>query len=280
MKLIELLAPITEGLIKVPTELLKSLVKDIFEEYLSYMYQIEKRRPDAKAVAKKLSITINKNFKLQNHDVELDTVLDGVSDSVKAAWKLEFGYLRLIIDWEQKIWKDRPKVNASYEESDEHGIPGYFTINPRSFMDLVNSDDFTIDKLTTLLEKIKTSVWHEASHAVQHNSLKWMDKSQVAKDRTVRDNASSSKEDKRTEYLTAAVEFDPQIKTKILLFKKIVEKDPQNVLKNLAAFVGAIQLEGTKGDEFFLALKKNDIKKWKKAVKLFYLNYGFNVQDL
>jgi hypothetical protein len=244
------------------------------------MYQVKERKEDAEKVAQKLGIEIDKNFKIKNHDVELNTSLEGVSDKIKDAWKLEFGYLRLIIDWEQKIWGDRPKVNASYEESTEHGIPGYFTINPKSFMDLVNSEDYSESKLTDLLEKIKTSVWHEASHAVQHNSLKWMDKQQVAKDRTVRNNPDASKEDKRNEYLSAAVEFDPQIKTKIFLFKKIATKDPTNVLKNLAAFVGAIQLEGQKGDEFFLALKKTDIKKWKKAVKLFYLNYGFDISTV
>jgi len=271
---------ITEGLIKVPTDLLKSLIRSIYSDYMSYMYQVKERKEDAEKVAQKLGIEIDKNFKIKNHDVELNTSLEGVSDKIKDAWKLEFGYLRLIIDWEQKIWGDRPKVNASYEESTEHGIPGYFTINPKSFMDLVNSEDYSESKLTDLLEKIKTSVWHEASHAVQHNSLKWMDKQQVAKDRTVRNNPDASKEDKRNEYLSAAVEFDPQIKTKIFLFKKIATKDPTNVLKNLAAFVGAIQLEGQKGDEFFLALKKTDIKKWKKAVKLFYLNYGFDISTV
>jgi len=269
-----------EGLIKVPSDLLKSLVRHIFGEYLSYMYSLENRRDDAEKLASINSIMIDKNFKPKNSEVELNTVLDGLSDKLKNAWKLEFGYLRLTIDWDQKIWADRPKVNASFEEANAHGLPGYFTVNPRSFMDMLQSEDYSFQKVTSLLEKIKTSMWHEASHAVQHNSLKWMDKSQVAKDRTVRDNPNSSKEDQRKEYLSAAVEFDPTIKTKIFLFKKIAEKEPESVLKNLAAFVGAANIEGAKQDEFFLALKSTNLKKWKKAVKLFYLNYGFDVSEL
>jgi hypothetical protein len=271
---------ITEGLIKVPNELLKSLIRHVYSEYLSYMYQNISKRDDAIKLANKLSIDIDKNFKPKNTDIELNIILDGVSDKIKQSWKLEFGYLRLIIDWEQKIWANRPKVNASYEESNEHGIPGYFTINPLSFMDLLKSDKYSMESLIDLFEKIKTSMWHEASHAVQHNALKWLDKNQIGKDRKIRNDPNSSPEDRRREYLSAAVEFDPQIKTKIFQFHKIAEKDPANILKNLAIFVGANQSEDTPPDEFFDAIKKTNIKKWKKAVKLFYLNYGFDVSNL
>jgi len=50
--------------------------------------------------------------------------------------------------------------------------------------------------------------------------------------------------------------------------------------KSLAIFVGAIQIEGQVGDEFFLALKKTDMKQWKRAVKKFYLNYDLNIESL
>ena len=268
-----------EGLIKVPSSLLKSLVNHIYGEYLSYMYTFEKYKVEAETLSKKYNVVINKKFTPINKDVELNVVMDDVANNIKKSWKLEFGYLRLIIDWEQKTWSNKPKVNASYEESNEHGIPGYFTINPKNLIDLLN-DDYDIKKLENIFEKVKTSMWHEASHAVQHNALKWIDKRQVSKERVFRDNPDSSKEDKRKEYLSSVVEFDPQIKTKIFQFRNKYGSDKENIRHNLAIFVGAVKVDDKQGDEFFMALKNTDIKRWKKAVKLFYLNYELDVSDL
>jgi hypothetical protein len=270
---------LTEGLIKVPKDLLKSMCDHIASQYVSYMNTIDKCKEDAKIVANKYDVQIDPNFEPVNKDVELNTVLEGVPERVKNAWKLEFGHLRLIIDWESKIWKDRPKVNASYEESDAHGIPGYFTINPRALIECVNGD-YRIDDAIEILNKAQYSAWHEASHAVQHNALKWMNKNQVSKSRTIRDNPDSSKEDRRREYLSAQVEFDPQIKTKIYIFNQKYGTDPENIRKNLAAFVAAVSVDDINPDEFFLALKNTDLRKWKRAVKLMYLNYQFDISDL
>jgi hypothetical protein len=44
--------------------------------------------------------------------------------------------------------------------------------------------------------------------------------------------------------------------------------------------VAAIPMSDIPPDEFFLALKNTDLRKWKKAVKLMYLNYKFDISDL
>jgi len=272
--------PISEGLIKVPGDLLKSLCHHIISQYISYLNTFPDKQKDAQALAQKYGIEINSGFQPVNQEVELHTVLDDVPERIKNSWKLEFGHLRLIIDWENLIWKDRPKVNASYEEGNEHGIPGYFTINPRTLVECVTGPDYTIDKVIALINKVAYSAWHEATHAVQHNSLKWMDKRQVHKDRTIRNNPESSPEDRRREYLSAQVEFDPQIKTKIYQFNEKYGNDQDNIQKNLAVFIGALQVTEDKPDQFFLALKMTDIKRWKHAVKLMYLNYKFDVSTI
>jgi hypothetical protein len=268
----------SEGLIKVPADLLKSLCQHIVSQYISYLNTFKDKRRDARSLAKKYRIGINPDFKPVNEEVELHTVLEGVPERIKNAWRLEFGHLRLIIDWENQIWADRPKVNASYEESNEHGIPGYFTINPRALIELVNGPDYTIEGIINLINKAAYSAWHEATHAVQHNALKWLDPRQVQKDRTVRDNLESSPEDKRKEYLSAQVEFDPQIKTKIYQFHQRYSQDASQ--NNLAVFVGALQVADDPSDDFFSALKEKDLKRWKRAVKLMYLNYRFDISAI
>jgi hypothetical protein len=271
---------LTEGLIKVPSDLLMSMCKHILGQYVSYMNMFDKCKNDAVKLAKKYGVEIDQGFQPVNLAAELNTVLEDVPERIKNSWKLEFGYLRLLIDWENKIWTDRPKVNASYEESDAKGIPGYFTINPRTLVECVNSPDYNIFTAMEIFEKVAYSAWHEATHAVQHNSLKWVDRNQVAKSRVVRDNPDSSKEDRRREYLSAQVEFDPQIKTKIYVFNKMYGSDKENLRKNLAIFVGALQVTEQKPDEFFAALKATDIRRWKNSVKLMYLNYQFDVSSI
>lgn len=270
---------ILQGLIKVPSDLLRSLCNHIASQYISYLNLSEDHREDAQTLASKYGVEIDPSFKPLNKDVELNTVLEGVSERMKNAWRLEFGYLRLIIDWEQKIWRDRPKVNASYEENEEKGIPGYFTINPRSWTEAIQSN-YSLDVLVPLLNRVQYSAWHEASHAVQHNCLKWMDPTQVGKSRVIRDNPKSSTKDRRSEYLSAQVEFDPQIKTKIFQFQEKYGCDKKNIHKNLAVFVGAVLQEGIDPDEFFINLKKNDLERWKKAARLIYKNYDFDISYL
>ena len=264
-----------EGLIKIPLDLYKSMMSYILTQYISYINIYD--TSVAGKLQKKYDIKIDKNFSPVNKEIELNTTLEGLPQKIKDSWKLEFGYIRLIIDWEYKIWGLRPKVNASYEESSSNGIPGYFTINPRKLIELLKTEH-TIEDIEDILTTLKTTVYHEITHAVQHNSLKWLDKNAVGKSRIIRDNPLSSKEDRRLEYLSAEVEFDPTIKTKITQFqKKFSGKDLQ---KSLAIFVGAVQIEGQSGDEFFLALKKTNIKQWKRAVKKFYLNYDLNIENL
>jgi hypothetical protein len=267
------------GLIKIPDRLLKSLCVHVLSQYISYLYSFAERSEEAEYLSQEYNAIIDTTFKPINKDIELNTSIDDLPIELQKSWKLEFGYLRLIIDWEQKIWGARPGVNASYEESNEHGIPGYFTINPRLFIEAIknNSD---INKIKEILDKVYYSLWHEASHAIQHNSLKWMDRNQVGKSRVVRDNPNSTKEERRKEYLMSYVEFDPQIKTKIYQFMRKYGNDKENLLKNLAAFVSAVKIEGINPDEFFDNLKNYDIRRWKKAVSLFYKNYNLDISSL
>jgi hypothetical protein len=268
-----------EGLIKIPHDLLKSLCGNIASGYISYLYLFDKHKSDAQTLASKYGVEIDPSFKPMNKEIEINTVLEGLPERMKNAWRLEFGHLRLIIDWEQKIWRDRPKVNASYEETAEKGIPGYFTINPFTWIEAIQTN-YSLDILISLLNKAQYSAWHEASHAVQHNCLKWLDPSQVDKSRIVRDNPESDPEERRSEYLSSRVEFDPQIKTKIFQFQEKYGSDKENIHKDLAAFVGAFLQESIEPDEFFVNLKKTDLEKWKKAVGLIYKNYNFDISSL
>jgi hypothetical protein len=270
---------LSEGLIKVPTDLLRSLCNHIASQYISYLHLFDEHKTDAQELASKYQVEIDPSFEPLNKEVELNTVLEGVSEKIKNAWRLEFGYLRLILDWEQKIWGDRPKVNASYEESTEKGIPGYFTINPHTWIEAIGTD-YLLNNLISLLNRAQYSAWHEASHAVQHNCLKWLNPNQVGKSRVIRDNPESSPESRRSEYLSSQVEFDPQIKTKIFQFQEKYGYDEENIHKNLAAFVGAALQDDIQPDEFFMNLKKTDLSKWKKAVRVIYKNYNFDISSL
>jgi len=268
--------PLAEGLIKVPPEMLKELVTRVYSEYLSYMSTTKGGSflEEAKKIASKYQAKIDPNFKPKNVATQIGGI-DGIPDKVRKLWHYEFGKIDFIIDWDQEFWKDRPKVNASYDEKS-----GTFTINPQAFVNLLNADDYTDKKVEDLFDKVRYSMWHEASHAVQHNALKWIDKSQVAKSRLVRDNAESSASARRAEYLQSAVEFDPSLKTCIFKFKKIIEANPGNELAKLAVFVGGIHVDDKKPDEFFAAIKAQDLKKWKKAVKYFYEYYGYDPEKL
>lgn len=268
------------GLIKIPNDLLKSLCDHVASQYISYLYTFPEHRADAEKLAGEYGVNIDRSFKPINRDIELNTTLQGLSDRIKNSWKLEFGYLRLIIDWEQKIWGLRPKVNASYEESNEKGIPGYFTLNPRKMIEAVGGENYSLDGIRKIINKAFNSMWHESTHAVQHNALKWIDKSQVQKSREVRNNPNSSTEERRREYLVSYVEFDPQIKTKIDLFMTKYGGDKANLLKNLAVFVGGVKVEERKPDEFFEFIKNYDLKRWRKAVNLLYKNYGLDVSSI
>jgi hypothetical protein len=267
---------LNEGLIKVPRDLLRSICESVISQFISYAYGFKEHRKYAKKLARVFNVQIDTEFKPVNREIELETTLDGIPERIKSVWNPEYGHLKLVVDWEQKIWRDRPKVNASYEETPEKGLPGYFTINPRSIIEILNSPNFNKDDLVLKIRKFHFSVWHEVSHGVQHNALKWLDPNQVKKERRVRDNPESSPEEKRNEYLTQDVEFDPQIKSRIFLFNEKYENSNINeTRKNLAIFTGGIESE-EEPDEYFLALKNTDPQKWRKAVKIFYRNYSFD----
>jgi hypothetical protein len=270
---------LAKGLIKVPTDLLKSLCDHIASQYISYLFIVNDSSSYADLLASKYGIGIDHSFQPFNKEIELHTSLEGISERIKSAWRLEFGYLRLIIDWDQKIWVDRPKVNASYEESDNKGIPGYFTVNPHHWIETIKQEH-SIDDLIAILNKAQYSAWHEISHAVQHNSLKWLDPRQVQKSREIRDNPESSAGECRREYLSSRVEFDPQIKTKIFQFQQKYGGDKEKIHQNLSAFVGASIQDEIESDEFFMVLKETNRDRWKKAIRIIYRNYDFDLASL
>jgi len=269
---------INENLIKVPKSLLQCLFNHVLEEYVSYIYS-KGYEKEAKEIIGNNKIEIIKNFKPQNKKIDLNYILDDLPEKIRNNWKFQIGQLKLIIDWEGKIWGERPTVNASFEESNEHGCIDCFTINPLKFIEEVNNG-CNIDNIKDIIEKLKYSIWHESSHAVQHGALKWLNKNQIHKSRVIRDDPNSSKEDRRREYLTSNVEYDPTIKTKIFQFKKKYDINSKDILKYLAGYVGAINDNDIETDEFFNALKQSDTKKWKRAVKKFYMAFNFNVDDL
>lgn len=278
MKLFELHnnSILLEGLIKVPSDMIKKLCERIYGEYVSYMWTQTKFKDDAKKLAQKYNVKIDESFKPRNYFTEVTTIFKGLPDKIVKMWKYEFDRLDFMVDWENKYYKDVPKSNATFDEK-----TGQFMINPAKFKEALMDENYNIDNIISILEKVKTSMWHETSHAVQHNALKWIDKNQVGKSRFYRDNPNSTKQERRNEYLTSAVEFDPTIKTKIFDFRdKNKSSDPKEMLKELAIFVGAVLVDNKKPDEFFMALKITDLKRWKKAVKLFYQYFDFNVDKL
>lgn len=280
MKLKEILADyrsefLFEGLIKVPADMMNQLVDRTYTEYLSYMFHNTAHKDDAKELARKYGVAIIQNFKERNVFIEITSLLKGLSPKIINLWKLEFGRLDFMIDWENKYYVNVPKSNATFDEK-----TGQFMINPAKFKELVTSDAYSKNAVESLLEKVKTTMWHEASHAIQHNALKWADPNQVGKSRKFRDDPNSSKKDRRQEYLTSAVEFDPTIKTKIFVFRdKNKDKTGKELLTQMAIFVGAIQAS-QESDEFFIALKETNFARWKKAVKLFYQFFDINVDNL
>ena len=274
--LTEDMSGIGKNLIKVPESLYKTLVNKVFSQYLAY---INMKDPVlAQEFSRMYRIPIAGNFKMENETIRINASTEDLPKKMQDNWQLTFGFIRLMIDWEQKIWADRPKVNASYEESDAHGLQGYFTINPKRLMDLMNKVDYTKKEVHEIFKMMSSTLYHESTHAVQHNCLKWLDKNQIGKSRVVRDNPLSSKAERRMEYLSSQVEFDPTIKTKIGQFQR--EYAGKDLLKSLAIFVGGITVKDQEPDEFFAALKKTDIKRWKKAVKKFYMNYDLEIEKL
>lgn len=271
---------ITEGLIKVPKSLLKTLIDESNAQYISYLAL--KLPKEAEELSKLLKVEIRKNFQPINVAIDIDgSVDDSVSKKIRDSWKLQFGYLKFIIDWEQKIWAHRPKVNASYEETDEKGLAGHITINPRKWMALIDSGEFTVKSALDLIDTLKVSMWHECTHAVQHSSLRWLDPNQIAKSMVIRNNPDSDPVERRREYLSSNVEFDPQIKTKIGQFQRKYNPSKLNkkeLATKISQFVGAIPSDIV--DEYFLALKLNNIQMWKAAIKKFYLNWDFDIKNL
>lgn len=269
---------VNEGLIKIPSSMIDSLIKEILNQYISYLYMMHDKK-NANILAKKYGVEIDYKFKGKNKEIEIDSIIDEVPSKIKDNWKLEFGYIKLLIDWDFEVRDKNSKINASYEESDANGFPGYIIINPSAWINLIDTE-YSLSDLEKALKKVKFSAYHEATHAVQHNSLKWLNKKQVAKSRHLRDNPNSDKKDKRKEYLISQVEYDPQIKTSIHRFQDKYGEDIDNLRKNIAAFVGAINVEGIKPNEFFITLRNNKIKSWKKAVKLFYQNFNLDISSL
>lgn len=266
---------IGKNLIKVPESLYRALINAVYSQYLAYIAKTDEAL--ALELSKQFKVDIAQNFKPKNKTIRIDANVEDLPKKMQDNWQLTFGSIRLIIDWEQKIWADRPKVYASYKELNYHGLQGYFTINPRRLIDLL-SGEYTKKDVIEIFRILSSTIYHEATHAVQRSCLKWLDKNQIGKSRIVRDNPNSSEEERRREYLTSEIEFDPTIKSKIGQFQRKYEG--QDLLKSLAIFVGGIAVEGEEPDEFFAALKATDIKKWKKAVKKFYLNYDLKIEKV
>lgn len=266
---------IGKNLIKVPESLYRALINAVYSQYLAYIAKTDEAL--ALELSKQFKVNIAQNFKPKNKTIRINASVEDLPKKMQDNWQLTFGSIRLIIDWEQKIWADRPKVYASYKELNYHGLQGYFTINPRRLIDLL-SGEYTKKDVIEIFRMMSSTIYHEATHAVQRSCLKWLDKNQIGKSRIVRDNPNSSEEERRREYLTSEIEFDPTIKSKIGQFQRKYEG--QDLLKSLAIFVGGIAVEGEEPDEFFAALKATDIKKWKKAVKKFYLNYDLKIEKV
>lgn len=142
--------------------------------------------------------------------------------------------------------------------------------------------------LTRDIERALGNIRHELTHAVQFEVLSRLHADQVKSTEDIEIDGMSN--DERTDlYLLSPLEFDPQIKSMATLFKGI-ELYSKSLLnkydrrKALGYVTGSDHTELTKGEleeigynvrsRFFLALKKRDPERWKRAVKIFYKLVG------
>jgi hypothetical protein len=128
---------------------------------------------------------------------------------------------------------------------------------------------------------------HELTHAMQHIVLERFHKSQIENAFDVLKLKGMKKYNDA--YLNSQIEFDPWIKGEIAIFKSIEremtkmskEYDKKLSLEFFLAAKGEKKSDFIKPDDFdklmftapsafFLSLKKHNVEKWKKAVKLFY----------
>lgn len=178
-----------------------------------------------------------------------------------------------------QIWFNTDRSGLKKSVRGTYGAKGagsFIKINPM-FND--NLSPFTIRDKTAfeiedMIENFNGVVEHELTHYVQYAYFASKDDRQVQGPSTTGDSQEGS-----DAYHNSQIEFDPKIKSAIteleIQLKKITYPSKDAVHNRIKEFVGAVE-DSYSTDAFMLSLKRNDTKKWKKAVKLIVSNIRGN----
>jgi hypothetical protein len=270
-----------EGLIKLPKKTTQEVFERVLANYLSYIKANAdpiKQKKHLEVVNKlatyygvKLSSFIKKNFVFS---VKLD--VSDLPASYKASHDLKD--LIVVVDWEGKIGHFESEADAAWFEKQQ-----ILAFNPDRIIETLRPYTDPAD-IQFAVGKFKADLDHEMTHVVQDLVLSKHDKSQSDTNGYLDPDIDDKELRKR--YYTSKIEFDPSIKSAMMEFHHDILlskhfKDKAKLREAIDTFVGIKSPKGSsffKTNELFKTLKKADHSKWKKAVKLLYLNLGIDVQ--
>ncbi len=134
--------------------------------------------------------------------------------------------------------------------------------------------------LGLLLEQYKGTLEHELTHMIQFLVLGDLHAKQLLTHEPGEDVQSNSKESKDI-YFTSPIEFDPWIKAEVTKIRALMRRQKKDSVEKRALikkFISAdlTQDQATKLEDnadpersdFFISLRRQDLKQWKKAAKL------------
>lgn len=151
---------------------------------------------------------------------------------------------------------------------------GLIRINSR-FREILSTYDMSDTKwfkVTEFIDNAMGTVEHELTHYVQYFYLAHRDKRQVQSTRGTNSDA--------VDYNTSNIEFDPKIKSAITDFsteiQTMVYPTPHRVSEKIRQYVCADGFDAARQkfyqNEFFWMLRKTDVARWKKAIRIFTTN--------
>jgi hypothetical protein len=186
-------------------------------------------------------------------------------------------------------FKEHPKVDM-----DKDFPQGIFYAEPAEIIISIPNIQIKVPKMLELLSQFNHSevsrninftlgiVEHETTHAVQSMVLYLLHPSQYDPEKGGKSvRGLHTGQAKQEKYFTSNIEFDPLIKTSIRelkgifgKFKATTEKDKKDLFTKYT-YGDVVSKDVSKADNkdfyrsvFFKALKRSDLDKWKKAVKL------------
>lgn len=263
---------LNEQLIAVPEELKNTILDYVFQSYLQYVRENldssnDKFEPLENLLIRTYQIKESFKIKLDNSEIKFLIKPEDIPQEYRDVWKYKKDHIKLVIDWEQKKWPDRPLVGGVFKKNS-----GKIIINPRLLMDTVKNGSYDFNDYYDAFDKPKFTIWHELTHLMQLKAIIYIDPTQVAKETTgLETQIERMTPEYREKYLQNQLEFDPQIKTSIYRFLKLFRRK----IKNKNDFKECFNLYTLKGDyghgnDFFRVLFAKQPEKWKIAVDELY----------